>query len=45
MLKGMLNRTVQHRIEFDNGTIIRGITLGVKSGSQGANTRGQAADK
>lgn len=44
ILKGMLKRPIQHRLEFDNGTIIRGITLGVKSGSQGASTRGQPAD-
>lgn len=38
------SRDIQHRIELPNGTVIKGLTAGSKSGTGAANTRGQRAD-
>lgn len=46
ILKDIVSRNVQHRIEFKDNmckSIIKGLTIGSKSGNEGANTRGQAA--
>lgn len=42
-LKSMEKKSIHHRIEFNNGSIIKGITVGASSGKGAANTRGQAA--
>lgn len=43
LLQSMLDRSIHHRIDFTNGTIIKGLTVGSSSGQGAANTRGQAA--
>ena len=43
-LSTSLSRRVHHRIELDNSTTIKGLTLGVGTGKEGSNTRGQRAD-
>ena len=43
-LKGTIKRDVYHCIEFHNGTCIKGLTAGSKSGTGANNTRGQHAD-
>ena len=44
LLKGMVTRDIYHRIEFSNGTIIKGLTASSKSGTGAASTRGEHAD-
>lgn len=44
LLKTMISRDIQHRLELSNGAKIAGLTAGSKSGSGAANTRGQRAD-
>ena len=44
LLMQELDNRIQHKIKFKGEVTITGLTLGVKSGSQGANTRGQRAD-
>lgn len=44
ILKSEVLRDVYHRIEFRNGSTIKGLTAGSKSGNGAANTRGQHAD-
>lgn len=43
-IKASIRRDITYQIEFKNGTVIRGMTVGSKSGSGAANTRGQRAD-
>lgn len=43
LLKSLEERSIHHRIDFKNGTIIKGLTVGSSSGKGAANTRGQAA--
>lgn len=43
-LKKDLSRDVYHRLEFENGSHVSGLTAGSKSGNGAANTRGQPAD-
>lgn len=42
-LSSSITRKIHHRFELDNGTIVKGLTLGANTGTGGANTRGQAA--
>lgn len=45
LLEGMITRSIHHRYELSNGTIITGLTAGASNGTNGGNnTRGQAAD-
>lgn len=45
LLESMISRSIHHRYELTNGTIITGLTAGASSGNSGGNnTRGQAAD-
>lgn len=45
LLEGMVTRSIHHRYELSNGTIITGLTAGASNGTNGGNnTRGQAAD-
>lgn len=45
MLQQMVKRSIHHLYEFENGTKIKGLTAGAKSGNEANNTRGQRADK
>lgn len=42
-LKSITPRRIHHRIEFSNNGAIIGLTLGVGTGKEGSNTRGQKA--
>jgi replicative DNA helicase len=42
--KNSVKRSIYHRIELTNGTVIKGMTAGSKSNSGAANTRGQRAE-
>lgn len=42
-LSSMVSRSIHHRYEFYNGTIIKGRTTGSTSGNGAVSTRGQAA--
>lgn len=42
-LSSMVSRSINHRYEFINGAIIKGLTVGSSSGKGASNTRGQAA--
>lgn len=44
LLKSEIERTVHHKIKLKNGTEIKGLTAGTKSGNGAASTRGQRAD-
>lgn len=45
LLESMITRSIHHRYELNNGTIITGLTAGASSGNSGSNnTRGQRAD-
>lgn len=44
VLQSVITRDIENRIEFSNGTIIKGMTAGSRSNSGAANTRGQRAD-
>lgn len=45
LLQSMITREIHHRKEFKNGTIIKGLTAGASSGTNGGNnTRGSRAD-
>lgn len=43
-MQSSVTRDIHHHIEFNNGTVIHGLTAGSKSGTGAANTRGQRAD-
>lgn len=45
LLESMISRSIHHRYELSNGSIITGLTAGASGGSNGSNnTRGQRAD-
>jgi len=44
ILKACVARTIEHRIDFTNGSVIKGLTAGSKSNTGAQNTRGQRAD-
>ena len=45
LLESMVTRSIHHRYELSNGTIITGLTAGASGGTGGSNnTRGQRAD-
>lgn len=45
LLQDVISRSIHHRYEFKNGSIIQGITAGASNSNSGGNsTRGQAAD-
>jgi replicative DNA helicase len=44
ILSKCISRDIHHRIEFTNGTIIKGLTAGSKNNTGAASTRGQRAD-
>ena len=44
MLRQMIKRSIHHLYELENGSTIKGLTAGAKSGNEANNTRGQRAD-
>ena len=44
MLQQMIKRSIHHLYEFENGSKVKGLTAGAKSGNEANNTRGQRAD-
>lgn len=44
ILAACVTRDIENRIEFSNGTVIKGLTAGSKSNTGATNTRGQRAD-